>query len=100
MEKIQINTAYIPSDKIIARTIEDDLVLVPIESDTVNFDHSLYSLTPTGKEIWQRLSPETTVEQMCRTLASEYDESYETILKDTLELLNDLLDKGLIVQSG
>jgi hypothetical protein len=98
--KIDLNKIYIPSEKIIARHIEDDLIIVPVEAGTgtVDFDESLYSLEGTGREIWENLKTKTNVEIICSQLADEYDAPLDTIIKDVTELLTELLIKGLIVE--
>ena len=98
MEKLSVDQVYIPSDKIITRLIENELIIVPIEADTVDFDHSLYSLTNTGRQVWQRLNRDTTVDMLCTDLCATYDASYETIVHDVLELLAELLERRLIIR--
>ncbi len=98
MRKIRIDKPYIPSDKIVTRFIEDDLIIVPIQTDTIDFDHSIYSMTPTGIVIWKMLKPDATIADICKELATKYDTSYEIILKDSISILQELLDKELIVQ--
>ena len=96
--EIKINKIYIPSEKIISRLIDDTLIIVPIETDLgcVDFDESLYSLEDIGKDIWERLRHKITVEKLCSDLTDKYNASLEIITKDVLDLLADLLEKGLI----
>lgn len=98
MEKNDLNKIYVPSDSIVTRIIEDDIIIVPIDSDTVDFNHSLYSLTKTGVVIWGKLNSSVTVEQICLDLSKKYDAPLTTIQKDVFELLQDLLEKNLIVE--
>ncbi len=98
MEKISLHNRYVPSKKVVSRLIEGDLIIVPVESDTIDFDHSLYALKDTGKEIWERLSQKITIKELCYDLSIEYNTSIELIQKDAMELLNDLLERNLIVQ--
>jgi hypothetical protein len=100
-EKIDLNKIYVLSEKIVARQIEDDLIIVPIEAGngTVDFDESLYSLEGTGRAIWEKLKDKTSVAVLCSELADEYDAPLDIIIKDVTELLGDLLAKGLIAES-
>ena len=98
METIRLDQIYVPAETIVTRVIEDDLVIVPIESDTIDFNQSIYSLTETGKEIWTRLNRNTTVEKICSDLSDKYEAHFDTILKDVLDLLEDLLAKKLVIQ--
>lgn len=101
IEKIELNKIYIPSEKVVARQIEDELIIVPIESDTFNaeFDYALYSLKDTGKDIWKKLDKKMTIEKLCSDLADEYDAPVDIITKDALDLLGELFTKGLIIES-
>ncbi|MDA3790347.1 MAG: PqqD family protein [Desulfobacula sp.] len=98
MEKISLKNIYLPSEKVISRIIEDDLIIVPVESDTIDFDHSLYSLKDTGKENWERLNEKITLATLCQDLSQEYNTPMESIQKDVIELMEDLLEKGLVVK--
>ncbi len=100
IEKIEFNKIYIPSDKVVARQIEDELIIVPIESGTFNaeFDYALYSLKSTGKDIWERLDKKITIKKICSELSEEYDAPENIIKKDVINLLDELFSKGIIVE--
>lgn len=98
--KIKLNKIYIPSKKVISRLIDETLIIVPIETGVgcVDFDESLYSLEDIGKDIWERLNQKSTVEKLCSDLTSKYNASLETITNDVVDLLEDLLEKDLIIE--
>lgn len=97
MEKSFLNNIYVPSEKVVSRLIEGDLIIVPVESDTVDFDHSLYSLKDIGKKIWERVNKKITVKELCHELSLEYDTSIDVIQQDVVAFLKDLLERNLIV---
>lgn len=99
--KIDLTKIYLPSDKIVAREIDNDLIIVPVEvgNGMVDFDESLYSLEGIGREIWERLKKRESVEGLCAGLAKEYDAPLDIIIKDVTDLLGELLAKGLVVES-
>ncbi len=98
--QIKPEKIYVPSNKIISRMIDDTLIIVPVESGTgaVDFDESLYSLENTGREIWDRLDGKISVEKLCAELAEQYNAPLGTITLDVIELLEELMEKGLIVE--
>lgn len=98
--KIKINKIYIPSDKVISRSIDKTLIIIPVEmnSNSIDFNEALYSLESIGIEIWNRLSDKIPVKTLCLELEKKYNASLETITNDVLELLTDLADKGLIIE--
>lgn len=97
---IKLDKIYIPSEKIVSRVIDTNLIIVPIEGNNgcVDLDESLYALEDIGKDIWERLNQKITVEKLCADLILTYEAPLETITKDVIELLNDLLEKRLIVE--
>lgn len=100
-KKIYLNRVYIHSEKIVARLIEDELIIVPVEAGTFDaeFDYSLYSLKGIGRIIWEMLDKKITVQKLCSDLALEYNATNEIIKKDVIELLSDLLAKNIIAES-
>ena len=98
MTNINLDQIYVPSDSIVSRYIENELIIVPIDSDTIDLEHSLYSLNKIGIQIWKRLDPSTTIDQICLDLAEKFEAPLETIQNDVLELIDDLLEKNLIKQ--
>ncbi len=98
--EIQPEKIYVPSEKIVSRFIDDTLIIVPVETGTgsVDFDESLYSLEDTGLEIWNMLPRKITVKKLCAELAGKYNSSISKITLDVIELLEDLMKKGLIAE--
>ncbi len=96
--KIDLQDIYICSDKIVARKIEDELIIVPIGDSVVDFENALYTLNEIGQDVWGRLSEGTTVNKLCSALVEDYDAPFEAIKEDVLTLLQELLDKNLIVK--
>ena len=99
-KKIEPQKVYFPSEKVVARQIEDELIIIPIEADTFDaeFDYALYSLKDTGKNIWKKLDEKIPVEKLCSSLANEYDAPLDIITKDVIHLLDELLEKGIIIE--
>lgn len=97
-ESIKMASIYTASDKIVARMIEDELLIVPIEEGIADFDDALYSLNNTGQAIWKLLEQKKSVTAICMDLAQEYDQTVEAIEKDVIDLLNKLLNMGIIVE--
>ena len=93
---ITLSDIFIPSDKVIARDIEGEIIIVPIEDGVADFNDALYSLNETGREIWEQLSRENTLEMICRKLSDEYQTSMETLRDDVLELAGKLFEMNII----
>ena len=98
-QKINLNSVYLPSEKVITREIEGELIIVPIESGVADFDDALYSLNDTGSVIWNLLDRRRTVNNICSILSESYSAPLAEIEKDALLLLEKLLSLGIIIKA-
>ena len=96
--KIKMEAIYLPSEKVVTRDIEGELIIVPIENGYADFSNSLYSLNETGRTIWELLAPDRSVIEICTRLAQGYSAPTDTIENDVQALLKDLLSIGIIVE--
>ncbi len=94
--QIDLNSIYVPSKKVVARKIEEELIIIPIEDGFAELNDAMFSLNETGIRVWAKLDSKKNVGDICNDLAEEYDESADVIKKDVIELLNTLLQKELI----
>jgi coenzyme PQQ biosynthesis protein PqqD len=62
-------------------------------------DGNYYSLNDVGRRIWELCDGNHSVAQLVDILAAEYDAPAETLTKDVLELLQELRNGKLIVES-
>ncbi len=89
---------YKKSDNVIARNIEDELILVPVMSNVADVSDALFSLNSTGIEIWNRLDGHTNLNDMVQELCRNFDGPEDEILKDVLGMIRELLSHGIIVK--
>ena len=52
---ISIEAVYIPSDDVVAREIEGELIIVPLVAGIGDMEDELFTLNETGKAVWKRL---------------------------------------------
>ncbi|MFH2059635.1 MAG: PqqD family protein [Pseudomonadota bacterium] len=95
---IDLNSIYTPSEKLITREIEGELIIVPIESGIADFNDALYSLNETGRAIWNLLEQKKTVSDICSILSDDYSTSPDEIKNDVLLILEELLQIGIIIK--
>ncbi len=84
------NRIYVRSEDVVAREIEDEFLLVPIASGIGDMEDALYTLNETGREIWQRLDGEKTLEDLVTELCREYDADGDEIRQDVCGLVSEL----------
>ncbi len=63
----------------------------------MSVERGLYlALDPVGRDIWNRVAAPCTVKSLCGTLLAEYDASAAIIESDVLDLLDTLVEAGVI----
>ena len=98
MVPMKPDTIYTPSEKVICRDIMGKLVIVPIESGIADFNEAMYSLNDTGSLVWKCLEEKKSVARICSAVAREYEAETALIEQDVKNLLQTLLEKGMIVE--
>lgn len=96
LNMIDLEDVYIPSDEVVARNIEGELIIVPIQKGVVDFEDALYSLNETGKRVWSMFLAGIRVREICGSLIEEYDAPFETIRNDVFDLIGTLYEMGII----
>ncbi|ACN15644.1 hypothetical protein HRM2_25500 [Desulforapulum autotrophicum HRM2] len=98
MKEIDPEKVYMISTDLISRQIEECIVIVPLDSGIGKLDEDLYSLNETGKDVWDMIDGKKTLVTILHGLSKRYNTNPEAIHEDVIELISDLLDKGLIVE--
>jgi hypothetical protein len=87
----------IPSDDIVARVIEGDLILVPLTAGIGDMEDELYTLNETGKDIWDRLDGVRSLGEIAVELAIEYEASANEIELDVVGLVTELVRRKMLL---
>jgi hypothetical protein len=99
MEKgIRIEGIYAPSADIVVRDIAGELIIVPLAAGIGDLEDELFTLNETGRAIWSRLDGRTSLAEIARGLAAEYEAEGRTIEEDVSGLAGELLRRGMIVE--
>jgi hypothetical protein len=84
-----IDKVSIPT-QVMARQVGEEIVILDLASGTY------FGLDPVGARIWQLLSEGRVLAEVCELMLAEYDVSRDEIERDLSELLDSLVEKGLI----
>jgi hypothetical protein len=95
---VQIEAIYVPSEDIVAREIEGELIIIPLVAGIGDMEDELYSLNETGKAIWDRLDGKTSLGTVAAALATEYDAPKAEIEHDVLGLVTELARRKMLVE--
>ena len=94
-----VDSAYVPSDDVVARDIEGEFILVPLASGIGNMEDELYILNETGKAIWQKLDGKKILREIAVELNVEFDGPLEEIERDVIGLVGELFKRRMVVRS-
>jgi hypothetical protein len=94
---ISLDQVYVPSDDIVAREIEGELIIVPLVAGIGDMEDELFSLNDTGKDVWRRLDGRTTLAAVANALATEYSAQLDEIERDVIGLVGELVRRKMLV---
>jgi hypothetical protein len=98
--KIDLNAAYAPSDEIVAREIEGEIIIVPIAAGIGDMEDELFTLNETGKAVWKQLDGATNLRSVIASLAGEFEAPPAEIEEDVLGIVGELLKRRMLVDRG
>jgi hypothetical protein len=95
--QVTMDTICAPSEDVVAREIEGELIIVPLVAGIGDIDDELYTLNETGKAIWSRLDGEKSLWAVVEELSKEFSASPGEIEKDVLGLMTELARRKMVV---
>ncbi len=97
MENIfTLKSIFIPSEDVVAREIEDEMLIIPLASGIGDLDEELYSLNPTAQVIWQSLDGKNTLQDIIELLLKRFDTTKEALEEDVPGLLKELYQRRIV----
>jgi hypothetical protein len=94
----QLDAVYMPSEDVVAREIEGELIIVPLAAGIGDMEDELYSLNESGVAIWKRLDGKNSLKEISAVLTGEYAASLSEIEQDVLGLVSELLKRKMLVE--
>lgn len=86
-----------PSEDVVAREIEGELIIVPLAAGIGDAEDDLYTMNGTGKAIWARLDGKRTLRAVSTELAAEFNAPPGEIEQDVLGLATELARRKMLV---
>lgn len=99
MIEATLDGVYAPSENIVAREIEGQVIIVPLTSGIGDLEDELYTFSETGKAIWGRLDGSTSLRAIAAALGEIYDAALGEIEQDALDLVHELLSRGIVIET-
>jgi len=94
---LDLNSICIPSQGVVAREIEGEIVIVPVTAGIGEAEDELYTLNETGQAIWQKLDGLRTLKDVVASLASEFTSPLSELETDVLGFASELTQRGILV---
>jgi hypothetical protein len=96
---VKMDAVYVPSEDVVAREIEGELILVPIVSGIGDMEDALFTLNETGRAIWDRLDGKTSLKDVVDGLAGAFEASGDAIKADVVGFMEEVVKRGIVVES-
>lgn len=95
---IQMEGVYAPSDDVVAREIEGELIIVPLVAGIGDMEDELYTVNETGRAIWDHLDGRTPLRGVIEALAEAYEAQPGEIEGDVRGLVEELVRRRMLVE--
>lgn len=96
--RVDPDAIYAPSEDIVAREIEGELIIVPLVSGIGDMEDDLFTLNETGRAIWKKLDGEKSLKDVAEELSMEFDAPAGEIEADVIGLVGELLNRRMLVE--
>ncbi len=90
VKRVELESIIVRSQEILESDIDDEKVMMSLENN------EYYGLNPVAKRIWELTRNPIKVNDIIETLLDEYNVDREQCIKESLELLQELKNKGLL----
>jgi len=96
--KADLSKVYIPTEDVVAREIEGELIIVPIVAGIGNIEDELYALNDSGKAIWKKFDGKKTLKNIIEEFSQEFESPKSQIEEDVTGLVEELLKRKMLVE--
>jgi len=93
-----MDAVYGPSEDVVARDIEGELIIVPLTAGIGDMEDALFTLNETGRAIWDRLDGQLSLRQIAAGLAEAYEAPPAEIEQDVIGLVGELVSRRMLVE--
>ena len=93
--RINAESVFAPSENIVAREIDGEIIIVPLVSGIGDIEDELYSLNETGIAVWKRVDGKRSLKEIMDDLADEYE---KVDIEDITGFLEELLKRGILTE--
>lgn len=96
--EVSLEKIYLPSEDIVAREIEGEVIIVPLVAGIGDMDDELYTLNESGQAIWKLLDGRRNLGEVTAELVEEYEG--EEIAQDVLGFVREMVTRRILVEAS
>ncbi len=97
---IDLEKVYVPSEEVVMREIEGELIIVPLTSGIGNLEEELFTLNETGKAILTKLDGKKSLKNVIEELTADFEAQSSEIEEDVIGLIKELLKRKILVETS
>jgi len=94
---VNLNVICAPSENVVAREIEGEILIIPLVAGIADTDDELYTLNETGQAIWQKLDGQRTLKEVAISLTGEFNAPLTEVEKDVLGFASELVRRSILI---
>jgi hypothetical protein len=98
--KVSLDRVYVPSEDVVAREIEGELIIVPLVAGIGDMEDELFTMNETGKAIWDKLDGKRSLKDIVAELSTNYRGPKEKIEMDVKGLVKELIKRRMLVEAS
>jgi hypothetical protein len=96
--KVRLEAVYAPSEDVVFREIEGEIILVPLGAGIGDMEDELFTLNETGRALWGQLDGQKSLKDVVKDLYEKFKAPAGEIEKDAAGLVAELLKRRMIVE--
>ena len=97
-KKPHLNGIYTPSEDVVSREIEGEIIIVPLTAGIGDFEDELFTLNNTGRAIWSKLDGKNSLSSIVTLLMEEFEGTQEEMEENVLGFVTELFNRKMIVE--
>ena len=94
-----INSVFKPSEDVVARNIEGEIIIVPLVAGIGDMEDTLFTLNESGRTIWNLMDGKRSLKDIATELEALYEAPNCEIEQDVIGLVGELVSRRMLVET-
>lgn len=94
--QVSIDAICSVSEGVVAREIDGEIVIVPIVAGIGDAEDEIYTLSDTGRAVWNKLDGRRSLKDVAALLSGEYPCPLPQLEQDVLGFASELVRRGML----